>query len=101
MKKSDKEVVLYTIQSPLAVKQLTNTGELFASKNHIEPDFLEAYLWIRKQMVTRLTQPNRKNCMPLWAWHAWEGSYENPCDLRSSRHVMKGKKAFRIKFKKK
>jgi hypothetical protein len=94
------EIILYSVQSPLAVKKLERTGQLYGSKAHSTTEYLEAYSWLAKEMRKRLPPVDRKVSVPLWAWYCWEGDFKNPCDLRRSCLVPRGTNAFRIKFRK-
>ena len=79
--------------------ELQRNGVLRATRQHVEQDFMLAYLWMADQMERRLTTPRpTKEAMPIWAWWQWAGGRRRP-DLRASGHLPKGTHGVRLECK--
>ncbi len=91
-------MVLWTIQSIEAWRELQLSGYLRVEPRYIDKYFLPSYTWMAKQMHERLRFRPSKDSLPLWAWYQWQGAKKRKPDLRSSGHLPKGEKGVRIEF---
>jgi len=74
----------YTIQNFIAWAAAQKTGFLSGKPEFTDPDFINPYSWMMKQMKERLTE--YKNEYPIWLW------IKRP-DLRRTGFLKKGTKA--------
>lgn len=89
-------MVIWSILTEQAWNDLQRRGRLRASRRHVTKDFLGPYTWMAEQMERRLTVARPSgDTMPIWAWYQWEGKRCRP-DLRTSGHLPKGTKGFRV-----
>jgi hypothetical protein len=72
-------IQLWTIQDLLVWERLRQEGTLYVDPGYIRPEYLEAYDWMRDQMVHRL--PGYGAHHPWWAWVS-----QKP-DLRRDSHL--------------
>ena len=78
---------------------LQQKGILRAACQHVDSDFLPAYIWMAEQMERRLAVPRpSKDMMPIWVWSQWWGGRRKP-DLRATGHLPKGTRGVRIECK--
>ena len=78
--------------------ELQRTGHLRASRQHIDADFMPAYIWMAEQMERRLGPRPSKDAMPIWVWWQWWSNRRRP-DLRASGHLPKGTRGVRVECK--
>ena len=64
----------------------------------MEKSWLPAYRWMVEKMRCHIGSSPTPDCMPIWAWHQWEGSKRKKPDLRAGRHLDKGQRGVRIEF---
>ena len=64
----------------------------------MEATWLSAYQWMAEKMRSRIGPPPEPDCLPIWAWHQWEGTKRKKPDLRASGHLCKGERGVRIEF---
>ena len=91
-------VKLWTIQRPPAWDELRTTGILRATAKHVNPDFEDAYAWMRAQMVTRIGPPPEPDGYPVWAWYWYYGKRKPRPDLRYCGYLGKGDVGLRIEI---
>jgi hypothetical protein len=92
-------MIVWSILTADAWGELQQTGQLRASRQHVEPDFMAAYTWMAEQMERRLIIPRpSKDAMPIWVWSQWWGDRRKP-DLRASGHLPKGTRGVRVECK--
>jgi hypothetical protein len=90
---------LWTIQSSFAYEKLKNEKVLRVNEKHVDEDFLEAYIWMNRQMKKRLSVNNpSENCFPIWAWYQWHNEKRKKPDLRHTGHLQSGELGYRIEF---
>ena len=93
------QMILWTIQSPEAWAELRERGVLRAKSRHIvEATWLAAYKWMAEKMRSQIGPPPVPDCLPIWAWHQWEGVKRKKPDLRAGGHLGKGERGIRIEF---
>jgi len=78
--------------------ELQQSGKLRASRRHVDPDFMRAYVWMADQMDRRLGPRPSKDTLPIWVWWQWGGKRRRP-DLRASGHLPKGTRGVRVECK--
>ncbi len=90
-------MLIWSILTRQAWKQLQREGRLRASCCHIIKEFLGPYLWMAKQMEKRLKVPRPSQAaMPIWAWRQWEGVNRRKPDLRAGGHLPIGVHGVRV-----
>jgi hypothetical protein len=92
-------MVIWSILTQPAWKELRQKHCLRASRCHTEKSFLASYDWMSIQMERRLkvSRPS-KITMPMWVWHQWEGRAKPRPDLRASGHLPKGTRGILVEF---
>jgi hypothetical protein len=91
-------MILWSILTQQAWKELQRKGRLHANRRHVTKDYLDPYLWMAEQMQRRLKAPKpSKDAMPIWAWHRWQGKRCKP-DLRACNHLPKGERGIRLEL---
>lgn len=91
-------MILWTIQSIDAWKELQVSGILRCYDQFVEIEDYVAYKWMIEQMEKRVSVKRPENAFPLWACYQWDGEQHKKPDLRSSDHLPKGQKGVRIEF---
>ncbi len=92
---------LWTIQDEQAWHSLNSQGVLKTTFCHIDPDYLEGYTWLKKQMTDRIGPPESKDQFPVWAWYQCHYADKKKPDLRTSGLLPKGEIGYRIEIEKK
>jgi hypothetical protein len=91
-------MILWTIQ-PFAIwEALERSGELVATSEFVEKDYLFAYHWMVGQMIKRLAIRPHLGRMPIWAWYQYRGRNRRRPDLRSTAHLPRAMRGARIEF---
>jgi len=92
-------MIVWSNLTAAAWDELQRNGVLQATRQHVEEDFMLAYLWMADQMERRLTTSRpTKEAMPIWVWLQWAGKRRRP-DLRASGHLPKGTCGVRLECK--
>jgi hypothetical protein len=91
-------MILWTIQTEEAWKQLRSSGCITGAIEHIECSWLSSYRWMTDRMKERIGDPPCKGALPIWAWYQWESARKKRPDLRSAGHLPKHEKGVRIEF---
>lgn len=86
---------VWTIHPVAAWEAFQQTGELRGSAEHADPDFRQAYEWLRGQMKKRL--PSYAGGWPVWAWVRWSPESPRP-DLRAAGHLPSGTRGVRLEL---
>ena len=89
-------MIVWTIQSRHAWRELQATRHLRATPISIEPLFTSAYQWMIQQMTQRIGPPPSSETFPLWAWYQWKSSGQRQPDVRATGHLPKGTYAVRL-----
>jgi hypothetical protein len=90
-------MLIWSILTQQAWKQLQREGRLQARRCHVIKEFLGPYLWMAGQMEKRLKLPRpSQDAMPIWAWQQWEGANRRKPDLRASGHLPRGVQGVRV-----
>jgi len=72
-------MVLWTIQSLPAWRELREQGVLRARKHHLtEESWLPAYRWMTQQMRFKIGPPPEADCKAMWARYQWDGARKKP-----------------------
>lgn len=82
-------MILWTIQTEEAYRQLMQTGRLYGDRQHIDENFISAYDWLVDEMIKRIGNPPADVKYPVWAWYQWEGKRKKP-DLRHGGYGKRG-----------
>jgi hypothetical protein len=91
-------MILWTIQSLAAWRELQEKGLLRARTHHVtESSWLPAYRWMKRQMHSRIGPAPETDCQTIWAWYQWAGTRRKP-DLRCQGHLPPGENAVRLKL---
>jgi len=91
-------MILWTIQSLAAWRELQEKGVLRARTHHLtEQSWLQAYCWMTHQMRLRIGPPPETDCQALWTWYQWDGARKKP-DLRCRGHLPPGERAVRLEL---
>lgn len=93
-----ESVILWTIQTEEAWKQLEETGYITGAAKHIEQCWLSSYRWMVEQMKERVGNQPSQCVFPIWAWYQWRDSKRKKPDIRVAGHLPRKAKGVRIEF---
>ncbi|MBW1296345.1 DUF3841 domain-containing protein [Aquimarina litoralis] len=94
------KIKLWTIQDEKGWNELQTKGVLVPKMEFVEPDFKEAYDWIKKRMIERIGKPNNGDQYPMWAWFQHFDSNKRKPDLRFSGYLPSNTTGYRIELEK-
>lgn len=80
-------MILWTIQPIEIWKMIQDTGVYRCDpklSSMPEPEFVEKYDWLIRQMKKRIGSPPQGIVYPVWAWYKQNGKHKKP-DLRGER----------------
>ena len=92
------KIRLWTIQKKEVWEELNKNKVFYASKEFIDPDWLNGYDWMISQMKTRIGKPDYNNAYPFWAWYQYDNYNKKKPDLRRTAHLPRGSEGVRIEF---
>lgn len=87
---------VWTIQHPDFEKEINHHrqygGLIYRQIEHAmeEPEFQQAYRWMKEQLRKRVTYPRHTRITPFWLWLQWESETKPKPDLRFSAHGRAG-----------
>ncbi len=87
---------LWTIQTEAAWSELDKRGSLRCRRIDADRDMLPAYDWMASQMKLRIGGGIAS--LPLWAWLQYDGEDRKRPDLRSSGHLPRGTRGYRVEI---
>jgi len=94
------KVKLWTILEEKGWQELQTKGVFKGKAEFVEPDFKEAYDWMKVQMKKRIGPPKSNDQYPVWAWYQYINEKKKRPDLRSTSFLPTGTKGYRVEIEK-
>lgn len=91
-------MILWTIQTLDAHRELQVRGSLRGNSESIDPVFREPYEWMIEQLTRRIGPPDLAGAWPVWAWKQYHGQTKPRPNLRSKGLLPKGSTGVRIEL---
>lgn len=88
----------WTIQTLDAHEVLQDGRTWRARGSRVPSQWRDAYVWMTRQMHSRLGPPARQGQAPIWAWREWRGRSRARPDLRARGHLPPGTDGVRLEL---